>query len=71
MSIYEASDFWDKHDFTEFEDVEEVKNINFSLISKKYVGVDVDLYLKIKTIAKKMHTTEDILINKWLQEKVG
>ena len=31
MSIEEASDFWDVHDFTEFEDIEEVKGIRFSL----------------------------------------
>jgi hypothetical protein len=27
MSIHEASDFWDEHDFTEFDDVDEVKDI--------------------------------------------
>lgn len=25
--IYEASDFWDEHDFGEFDDVEEVKTV--------------------------------------------
>jgi hypothetical protein len=44
MSIYEASEFWDKHDFSEFEDVQEVKDIRFSLIKKKYIGVDIDLF---------------------------
>lgn len=39
---------WDEHDFSEFEDVEEVKDIRFSLIKKKYVGVDTNLYSKIK-----------------------
>ena len=27
MSIYEASDFWDEHDFGEFDDVQEVDEI--------------------------------------------
>ena len=27
MSIEEASDFWNVHDITEFEDIEEVKGI--------------------------------------------
>jgi len=44
MSIYEASEFWDEHDFSEFEDVQEVKDIRFSLIKKKYIGVDIDLF---------------------------
>ena len=70
MSIYEASDFWDEHDFSEFEDVEEVKDIRFSLTKKKYIGVDTDLYSKIKKKAKNLQTTEDLLINEWLREKV-
>jgi len=35
MSIYEASDFWDEHDFSEFNDVVEVKDMRFSLSKKK------------------------------------
>ena len=31
MSIYEASDFWDEHDFDGFGDFEEVTDIQFSL----------------------------------------
>jgi len=69
MSVYEASDFWDEHDFSEFEDVEEVKDIRFSLTRKKYIGVDTDLYLVIKKKAKKLHMTEDTLINECLREK--
>ena len=38
MSIYEASIFWDEHDFTEFEDVKEVKDVRF-LLSKKSILV--------------------------------
>lgn len=70
MSIYEASEFWDEHDFSEFEDIEEVKDVRFSLIKKKYIGLDMGLYTKIKKKAEKLHTTEDVLINEWLKEKV-
>jgi hypothetical protein len=69
MSIYEASDFWDEHNFSEFKDVQEVKDIRFSLTKKKYIGVDTDLYSKIRKKAKKLHMTEDILIIEWLREK--
>ena len=69
MSIYEASDFWDEHNFSEFEDVQEVKDIRFSLTKKKYIGVDTDLYSKIRKKARKMHMTEDMLIIEWLREK--
>ena len=69
MSVYEASDFWDEHNFSEFEDVQEVKDIRFSLTKKKYIGVDTDLYSKIRKKARKMHMTEDMLIIEWLREK--
>lgn len=70
MSVYEASDFWDEHDFGEYEDIAEVKEIQFSLKKKKYIGIDMDLYFKIKNRAKKLHKTEDVLIKEWLIEKV-
>ena len=69
MSIDEASEFWDEHGFEEFEDVQEVQDIQFTLKKKKYVGIDIQLYSIIQTKAKKLHTTEDRLINEWLSEK--
>jgi hypothetical protein len=70
LSVYEASDFWDEHDFTQFKDVEEVKEIHFALKKKKYIPVDIVLYKKIKQRAKQLNKTEDILINEWLRERV-
>ena len=70
MSIYEASDFWDEHDFGEFDDVQEVDEIQFTLKKKKYVGIDEDLYAIIKSKAKTINKPEDVLINEWLSEKV-
>ena len=70
MSIYEASDFWDEHDFGEFEDITETGELRFDLKKRKYVGIDNKLYSKIKSKAKKLHKTEDNLINEWLSEKV-
>lgn len=69
MSIYEASEFWDEHDFSEFEDTEEVRDMRFALKKKKYVGVEMELYKRIKTKAKRLKVTEDELINDWLREK--
>jgi len=71
MSINEASDFWDEHDFGEFDDVQEVDEIKLSLKKKKYVGIDGDLYAIIKNKAKTLNKPEDALINEWLSEKVG
>ena len=69
MSIYEASAFWDEHDFSEFDDVREVKDVKFHLIKKKYVGLDLNIYTKIRKHAKKLNISEDALINEWLREK--
>ena len=71
MSIYEASDFWDEHDFGEFDDVQEAGDIQFALKKKKYVGIDSDLYAAIKSKAKTLKKSEDVLINEWLSEKAG
>ncbi len=70
MNIFEASEFWDEHDFLEFDDIEEVKDVDIRLKKKKYVGIDIELYQKIKSKARKLHKTEDSLINEWLIEKV-
>ena len=71
ISIYEASEFWDEHDFGEFHDVKEVSEIKFSFKKKRYVGIDKDLYAQIKTKAKMLRKPEEALINEWLSEKAG
>ena len=71
ISIYEASDFWDEHDFGEFHDAKEVSEIKFSLKKKRYVGIDKDLYAQITTKARMLRKPEEVLINEWLSEKAG
>lgn len=71
MTIAEASDYFDEYDIFEFEDVKEVIDIKFELQKKKYVGLDMELFKKIKNKAKKLHKSEDLLIKEWLTEKVG
>ena len=71
MTLNEASDFWDEHDFGEFDDIQEVDDIQFSLKKKKYVGIDSELYALIKDKAKSLNKAEETLINEWLSEKAG
>jgi hypothetical protein len=71
MSVNEASDFWDEHDFGEFDDVQKTEEIKFSFKKKKYVGIDMELYSLIKNKAKTLDKPEDTLINEWLSEKAG
>ena len=55
MTISEASDFFDEHDIFEFEDVVEVKDIKFDLKKKKYVGLDMSLFERLRTRQKASH----------------
>jgi hypothetical protein len=71
MSILEASDYFDEHDIFELEDTSEVTDLKFKLQKKKYVGLDMKLFKKISSKAKKLRKSEDLLINEWLMEKVG
>ena len=57
ISIYEASDFWDEHDFGEFRDVKEVNEIKSSLKKKRCVGIDKDLYAQITAKGKNVKKT--------------
>ena len=71
MTISEASDFFDEHDIFEFDDVKEVTDFKFKLQKKKYVGLDMGLFEKIRNKARKLHKSEDLLITEWLLEKAG
>jgi len=70
MTIAEASNYFDEHDIFEFEDVKEVTDVKFRLQKKKYVGLDIELFKKIRSKAKKLHKSEDLLIKEWLLEKI-
>lgn len=70
ISIAEASDYFDEHDIFEFDDVREVTDIKFKFKKKKYVGLDIELFEKIRSKAKKLNKSEDLLIKEWLIEKV-
>jgi hypothetical protein len=71
MLVREASDFWDEHDFSEFDDVIEVNDLKISLLKKKYVGIDMDIYKKLKKEAQRLHKTEGALIEEWLKERMS
>ena len=71
MTVHEASDYWDEHDFDEYDDAHEVNGVTFELSKKKYVGINLPLFSLISQKAKEMHMSEEALIAKWLGEKVG
>ena len=40
MSIYEMSEFQNEYEFGEFNDVQEIRNMQFALEKNEYVGID-------------------------------
>ena len=42
MSVYEASEFWGGHDFSEFVDVTEAQDVRFPLNRKEIIYVWTD-----------------------------
>jgi len=71
MTIREASDFWDEHEFGEFEDVQEVHDVQFKLRKKKYVGFDPDLYEIIRRKAAALKTSEEDVIRESIVGRTG
>lgn len=71
MTMLEASDYFDEHDIFEFDDAKEVAEIKFKLQKKQYVALDIGLFRKIRSKARKLHKSEDLLIKEWLTEKVS
>ena len=71
LTIAEANSFLGEYDIFEFKDVHEVTDIRFKLQKKKYVGLDMELFKKIRSRAKRLHKSKDVLIQEWLTEKVG
>ena len=68
ISIFEASEFWDEHDLLEFDDVNEVNDVEFKLKKKKYIPLDDDIYRQIIPLAKSQHKSSEELITDWIKE---
>ncbi len=70
-TVYEASKYWDNHDFDEDADYNEVADFQFNPRKKRFVGIDLALYDHIVEKSKQLHVTEEALIHRWLQEKAA
>jgi hypothetical protein len=69
MSIDEASVFWDEHSLFEFDGTEEV-DVVFKLPRKQYVGIDQDIFEKIRSKARQKNMTPEALLEAWIAEKI-
>lgn len=65
---YEAiGEFWDEHDFTDF-DNEQNPDVDFNI--SRVVPIDMRLFSSIEKEAKLRGVEIETLINLWLQEKL-
>ena len=64
----QIGEFWDSHDFTEFDD-ESALDINFEISCK--ISVEPDLLSSIEKQAKLRKIDTETLVNLWLHEKLN
>jgi hypothetical protein len=69
MTLNEAADFWDKHSFLDYEDVEEVRFSIDLRRNRNYVDINEDLARQIRRIARQKGVSSRVLVNQWLREK--
>jgi len=71
-TIMEASDFWDKHDSTDYwDDTKEVKFRASLKKEPKYIALEESIAKKAFNLAKKKHVSIETLVNLWLKEKLS
>lgn len=71
LTLAEAGDFFDTHDLFESGGATEVLELKIRVPRRKYIGIDVRIFKKIREVARKAHRSEDSLIQEWLREKVS
>ncbi len=71
QSIEEFTEFWDKHDITDYPEVWKETGIKLNLVTKPYVlTLDPELGKKLESVARARHTTVKKLVNQWLEEQL-
>jgi len=66
-TIEEIGDFWDSHDFTDFDT--DAPDVDFQVLCS--VPIDLELYSLVEKQAKKRGVKVETLINLWVHEKLA
>ena len=66
QSMEEMGEFWDSHDFTEFDD--DAPDIAFTIASS--ISIEADLLSAVEQQARLRGVSTETLVNLWLQEKL-
>mgnify|MGYP000663366951 CR=1 FL=1 len=71
MTLEEASEFWDKRSFLDYDDVEPVYFSVDLRRNRNYVDINEDVVKQIREIARQKGVSSRVLVNEWLREKVS
>jgi hypothetical protein len=66
-SLEKMGEFWDEHDFTEFDS--ETPDVKFEVTCA--VPVEIDLFTEIEKQAHLRGVSVETLVNLWLQQKIA
>ena len=66
-SLEKMGEFWDKHDFTEFDS--DIPDVKFDVTCA--VPVEIDLFAEIEKQAHRRGVSVETLVNLWLQQKIA
>ena len=67
-SLEKMGEFWDQHDFTEFDDPE-APDVEFTIRSA--VPLEPNLLSQVEEQAQRRGVSVETLVNLWLQEKLA
>jgi len=71
-SLKEIEEFWDSHEFTEFQDeFKEINDLEVDIKNRIYLPITLTMYEKLEKLALAQDTTVDRLIHYWVQEKLA
>lgn len=67
QSLEEMGEFWDTHDFTEFDN--DAPDVAFTVASS--IAIEADLLSAVEQQARLRGVSVETLVNLWLQEKLA
>ncbi len=66
QTLEEMGEFWDTHDFTEFDD--NAPDVEFTIANS--ISIEADLLSAVERQARLRGVSTETLVNLWLQEKL-
>ncbi|MBC8186008.1 hypothetical protein H8E88_33405 [candidate division KSB1 bacterium] len=71
-TLKEIEEFWESHEYTDFQvEFEEIKHPQVEIKDRTYLPITLTMYEKLEKIALQLNTTVDSLIHHWVQEKLA